>query len=304
MGRFYEALRRSGTLKEQGSSNPPPSSAATISTDTTDGFLPDPTPMEIPTGEQPVAVTADHPASVIEEHPTSVTADHPASVFGIDPRLSSYHNPSSPEAECFRMLRTKLLVFAREKPLRSILVTSPQPLDGKSLVTANLAVSIAQGLNDYVLLVDCDLRAPALNRIFNVNTPSGIHEYLKEGTHVAPFLVKTPLQKLTLLPGGTTPPNPAELLCSQKMRILIQELRSRYEDRFVIFDSPPGRYAAETAFLARMMDGVLLVARYGKTPRHLITETLENIGRERVLGVVFNATGEGQKEYQYYYGNY
>jgi capsular exopolysaccharide synthesis family protein len=200
------------------------------------------------------------------------------------------------------MLRTKLLVFARERSLRSILVTSPQPLDGKSLIAANLAVSIAQGLNDYVLLVDCDLRAPALHRVFNVNSPSGIHEYLKEGTYVAPFLVKTPLQKLTLLPGGNPPPNPAELLCSEKMRVLVQELRSRYEDRFIIFDSPPGRYAAETAFLARMMDGVLLVARYGKTPRHLITESIENIGRERVLGVVFNASCEGQKDYQYYYG--
>jgi len=280
MGRFYEALRRSGTLKEQASSNSPASSVVTISRDTAEEFLPDPTPLEIPTGERP------------------------ASVIGIDPRLSSFHNPSSPESECFRMLRTKLLVFARERPLRSILVTSPQPLDGKSLVAANLAVSIAQGLNDYVLLVDCDLRIPVLHRMFNINTPSGIHEYLKEGTYVAPFLVKTPLPKLTLLPGGTAPPNPAELLCSQKMRILIQELRSRYEDRFIIFDSPPGRYAAETAFLARMMDGVLLVVRHGKTPRHMIKETLENIGRERVLGVVFNASSEGQKEYRYYYGNY
>ena len=281
MGRFYEALRRSGGLKEEATPSPPPSRVVTIPTDTAESFRPaPPRPPEIPTEERP------------------------AYAFGIDPRLSSFHNPSSPEAECFRMLRTKVLVFARERSLRSILVTSPQPLDGKSLVAANLAVSIAQGLNDYVLLVDCDLRAPALHRIFNVNSSSGMQEYLKEGTYVAPFLVKTPLKKLTLLPGGTPPPNPAELLCSQKMRILIQELRSRYEDRFVIFDSPPGRYAAESAFLARMMDGVLLVARYGKTPRQLITDTLENIGRERVLGVVFNASREGQKDYRHYYGYY
>jgi capsular exopolysaccharide synthesis family protein len=278
MGRFYEALRRSGNLKEAATSTPPPSSVVTISTDTAETFRPDLTPLEKPTGE------------------------HPASVISIDPRLSSFHNPSSPGAECFRMLRTKLLVFARERSLRSILVTSPQPLDGKSLIAANLAVSIAQGLNDYVLLVDCDLRAPTLHRMFNINAPSGIHEYLKDGTYVAPFLVKTPLPKLTLLPGGNPPPNPAELLCSEKMRVLVQELRSRYEDRFIIFDSPPGRYAAETAFLARMMDGVLLVARYGKTPRHLVTESIETIGRERVLGVVFNASREGQKDYQYYYG--
>jgi protein-tyrosine kinase len=280
MGRFYEALRRSGAVREQPPPESPASKVVKIATDTAQGFVPEPAPMEIRTEE------------------------HPGSAIGIDPRLCTLLNPNSRESECFRMLRTKLLVSTRDRSLRSILVTSPQPRDGKSLVAANLAVSIAQGMNDHVLLVDCDLRAPALHRVFNINTPTGLHEYLKVGTYVAPFLARTPLQKLTLLPGGTPPPNSAELLCSQKMCTLVQELTSRYEDRLVIFDSPPGRYAAETAFLARMMDGVLLVVRYGNTPRHLITETLENIGRERVLGVVFNASDEGQSEYRSYYGYY
>jgi capsular exopolysaccharide synthesis family protein len=202
------------------------------------------------------------------------------------------------------MLRTKLLVLARERPLRTILVTSAEPLDGKSLVSSNLAVSIAQGINDYVLLVDCDIRAPSLDKVFNLDVKAGIEEYLKAGTSVAPFLRRTPLKKLTVLPGGRPSPNPSELLCSSKMRSLVDELKSRYDDRFIIFDSPPGQFMAETAFLARLVDGILLVVRYGKTPRDLVLETINNIGRQRILGVVFNASHERQKEYQYYYRYY
>ena len=88
------------------------------------------------------------------------------------------------------------------------------------------------------------------------------------------------------------------------MRLLVDELKSRYDDRFIIFDSPPGQFTAETAFLARLMDAVIMVARYGKTPRQLISETIGNIGRERIFGIVFNASHERQKDYRYYYRYY
>jgi Mrp family chromosome partitioning ATPase len=140
--------------------------------------------------------------------------------------------------------------------------------------------------------------------MFNLNVEAGIQEYLREGTSVGPFLVKTPLQKLSVLPGGRPPPNPSELLCSIKMQALVEELTSRYEDRFVIFDSPPGQFMAETAFLARLMDGILLVVRQGRTQRDVILNTLENIGRDRILGVVFNASDECQRDYHYYYRYY
>jgi exopolysaccharide/PEP-CTERM locus tyrosine autokinase len=232
-----------------------------------------------------------------------ITAGQPDAT-GIDPRLAAWLDPGSPASECFKMLRTKLLVAARERPLRSILVTSAEPLDGKSLVAANLAISIAQGMNEHVLLVDCDLRAPSIHKIFNLNIEAGIKEYLKDGTSVDPFLVKTYQKKLTILPGGKPATNPSELLCSSKMQALVDELKSRYEDRFVIFDSPPGEFMAETAFLARLMDATILVVRYGKTSRDLIRNTLENIGRDKILGVVFNASHERQSDYQYYYRYY
>jgi Mrp family chromosome partitioning ATPase len=116
--------------------------------------------------------------------------------------------------------------------------------------------------------------------------------------------VDTPAEKLKLLPGGQPPPNPSELLSSKKMRGLVKELKDRYEDRYIIFDAPPAQFTAETAFLASMMDGVLLVVRSGKTSERLVSQAVENIGRERILGVVFNASPESIKDYRYYYRYY
>jgi len=280
MGKFYEALKRSGTVKEQSEAKPP-------------------SPLVVQAS--PEGLNQRKPDITLSERPVGKTPSHPDAV---DPRLAALLDPSSAPAECFKMLRTKLLVASRERELRTVMVTSAEPLDGKSLVSANLAVSIAQGVSEYVMLVDCDLRAPSIHRMLNVKTSQGIQEYLKEGTSLAPFLTKTSLKKLTLLPGGKPCSNPSELLCSQKMRLLVDELKSRYDDRFIIFDSPPGQFTAETTFLARLMDAVILVARYGKTPRELILETIGNIGRERIFGIVFNASHERDRDYRYYYRYY
>ncbi len=281
MGKFYEALKRSGASKERAPTTSPPANV-----------------VEMPP-QPPKPAGAAPPASA---EPPSENASPSGS--GVDPRMACLLEPESPAAETFKMLRTKILVIARERPLRSIMVTSAEPRDGKSLVAANLAVSIATGINDYVLLVDCDLRRPSLHKMFDVDTRQGIQEYLQAGTSVAPYLVKTPVEKLTLLPGYQPSNTPSELLCSAKMRDLMEELKTRYEDRFVIYDAPPGQFMAETSFLARMMDGVLFVVRYGKTPRGRIADTIESIGRERIIGTVFNASNEKRRDYGYYYRYY
>lgn len=280
MGKFYEALKRSGTFKEESGVEPH---------------------SQLMVQAPPEGLNQQQPDVAPSEKPVPGPLAQPN---GVDPRLAALLDPSSTAAESFKMLRTKLLVASRERSLRTVMITSAEPLDGKTLVSANLAVSIAQGINEYVILVDCDLRAPSIHRMFNVKASRGIQEYLKEGTALAPFLTKTSLQKLTLLPGSKPSSTPSELLCSQKMRLLVDELRSRYDDRFIIFDSPPGQFTAETAFLARLMDAVILVARYGKTPRNLIEETIGNIGRDRIFGVVFNASHERQRDYRYYYRYY
>ena len=280
MGKFYDALTRSGAFKERAPAKPPSVNVVKMPTQTAKATVLDPPSPEVQAEASPLLDAA------------------------LDPRLVSLLEPESSAAETFKMLRTKILVLARERPLRSIMVTSAEPRDGKSLTAANLAVSIAHGINDHVLLVDCDLRRPSLHEMFNLKNRYGIQEYLEQGTSVAPYLVKTPIEKLTLLPGYKASKTPSELLCSTKMRELIEEFKSRYDDRFIIYDAPPGQFIAETTFLARMMDGVIFVVRHGKTPRNRIEETVESIGRERIIGVVFNASNEKRRDYGYYYRYY
>jgi Mrp family chromosome partitioning ATPase len=110
--------------------------------------------------------------------------------------------------------------------------------------------------------------------------------------------------KLTLLPAGEPPPNPTELLSSEKMGQLIEELKGRYQDRHIIFDTTPAGLGAETNFLAAMTDGILLVVRSGKTSMPTLMEAIGHLNRDKILGVVFNASEEAQRKYQYYYRYY
>ena len=184
------------------------------------------------------------------------------------------------------------------------MVTSPRHQDGKTIVSANLAISIALGINEHVMLVDCDLRRPSMDKLLGLGATQGIREYLEQDSPIANYLLKTPVKKLTLFPGGKPPPNPSELLSSEKMRLLVQELKKRYEDRYIIFDATPAQFRAETTVLASMVDTVLLVARSGRTGVDLIMDAIDNIGRERIFGVVFNACTEIPKEYAHHYRYY
>jgi protein-tyrosine kinase len=116
--------------------------------------------------------------------------------------------------------------------------------------------------------------------------------------------VQTKIAKLALLPAGRTPENPSELLSSEKMKRLVEELKSRYEDRYIIFDATPAEGAAETTSLSHMMDSILLVVRSGRTTKERILKAVENVDRERILGVVFNGSHEPARDYKYYYGYY
>jgi len=251
---------------------------------------------------------AERPDNKIDVHspdrnpPQTVHSPSGPSTGKIDPRLVTLLEPSTSAAECFKILRSKLLYCGNGKTCRTIMVSSAQPHDGKTLVAANLAVSIARGLDEHVLLVDCDFRRSMLHQTFGLEIHRGLREYLENGNSVAPYLQPTPVEKLTLLPAGERPANPSELLSSEKMRKLIDELKARYQDRYVIIDTPPVQFTAEGNSLASMVDGVLLVVRSGKTSKELVFQAAENIGRDRILGVVFNG-GNGSRKYsRRYYG--
>jgi len=192
----------------------------------------------------------------------------------IDSNLVAYHAPRSVEAELFKVLRTNLLFPASGNLPRKILITSPLPGDGKSFVTSNLAISIAQGVEEYVLLIDCDVRRPKIHKYFGFGQVVGLSEHLSVGTELSKTLLKTPIPKLTVLPAGQPPENPTELLSSKRMKALLNEVATRYDDRFIIIDSPPPSMAAETTAIVNFVDGVILIVKAGSTPRSAVNETI------------------------------
>jgi len=160
-------------------------------------------------------------------------------VNNIDKNLVALLKTQSFENEQFKMLRTNLLFPSSGKSPRTIMVTSAVPDEGKSFVAANLAISIAQSIQEHVLLIDCDIRRPCVHTQFGFGDVTGLSEYLVNGPSLSSLLLKTEVNKLSILPAGRPPHNPSELLSSQRMSKLLEEVTERYRDRYIVIDSPP-----------------------------------------------------------------
>ena len=212
--------------------------------------------------------------------------------------------PDSADAETFKVLRGQILFSREGKVPRSILVTSTFPAEGKTYVVANLAATLAMGIDEYVLAVDADLRRPRLHRMFGYSKVKGLHDYLVGNVKLEEVLIKSRINKLSILPAGKPARNPAELLSSNMMARLLEEVKGRYQDRFIIIDSPPSSVTAETKFLAQHVDGIIYVVMASKTPRKNIEKAIDNLGRDKVLGIVFNGYEQVRKSYNHYYDRY
>ncbi len=216
----------------------------------------------------------------------------------IDSNLIALLKPHSFESEQFKMLRTKLLFPGSGNPPRSIMVTSAALKEGKSFVAANLAISIAQTTDRYVLLMDCDLRTPCVHTLFGFSEGPGLSEYLSGEETLSSLLLKTKVNGLTILPGGVPPYNPSELLSSEKMTELLEEVKDKYSDRYVVIDSPPPLIMAGTTVIARQVDGIVVVVKYGSTPADLVTELIDTVEKEKILSIVVNEStyyGHGRR---------
>lgn len=217
-------------------------------------------------------------------------------------RLIASRSPRAPVSEAYRMLRTNLRFAAIDEGLHTILVTSSSPGEGKSTTSANLGVVLAQ-TGQRVLLVDGDLRRPSLHKILELPNGQGLTTALLDTkTDIASHVQSTSTSGLSVLPSGPLPPNPAELLNSQRMITVLRELRDQWD--VVIMDTPPVLSVTDAAVLAPHFDGVALVVEIGETRleglRHA-TERLEN-AKAHILGVVLNrSTARRSNYYRYYY---
>jgi len=211
-------------------------------------------------------------------------------------------NPKSPITEQYRTIRTNLQFAAIDDDLRSMIVTSSGPGEGKSVTTANLAVVYAQQ-GKKVLLVDADLRKPTVHYTFRLDNLRGLSNILVGEKTLEETANETDVDNLDVISCGPIPPNPSELLASQKMKQFLSEALLTYD--IVIFDTPPVLAVTDAQIMANIVDGSLLVIRSKMTEYEAAMKAKEALepAQAKLLGTVLNDREKKQANYYYYYGN-
>lgn len=219
-----------------------------------------------------------------------------------DRSLIMLDSPHSTDAEAFRVLRTNLLFASVDHKLGSLLITSPTPAEGKSFVSSNLAVAFAQ-TGKRVILVDADLRKPTLHRVFGLVNNVGVTSALvaDDPSAITAALQETETPGLSVMTSGPLPPNPSELLSSQKMQGILEQLEA-YCD-LVVIDSPPVVVVSDTAVLASRSDGVVVVFASDRMRRDIVHNAVAALGQvnAKILGAVLNRASGNEHGYYYAY---
>jgi capsular exopolysaccharide synthesis family protein len=206
----------------------------------------------------------------------------------------------APAVEAYGMLRTSVLLSAAGRPPKSILVTSPQAGEGKTTTVINTAISLSQlGLS--VLIIDADLRRPTAHEVLMLERGPGLSSHLSSDVEIDDLIQLSSFSNVSLLPAGSIPPNPAELVSSEKMRTLVQTMTMQYDH--ILIDSPPLVNVTDPAILSTMVEGVVLVVESGKSTREAVRRSrrlLLSVGA-KVLGVVLNNFDLRHERYYGYY---
>jgi protein-tyrosine kinase len=207
--------------------------------------------------------------------------------------------PDMPEAEHYKLLRTRVLQKALERQGNTLMITSAHPGEGKTLTSINLALTFARHFNKTALLVDCDLRKPSVHRYLGLPGERGLVDYLLDGVNISDLIIWPGIEKFTVLAGGRAFPESGELLGSPRMKEVLADMKGRYRDRYVLFDVPPVLSAADALAFAPLVDHVIMVVYAGKTSLSDVKKSLELLPKEKILGVVLNRHEASTKPYYY-----
>ncbi len=205
-----------------------------------------------------------------------------------NPCVVTFSDPDSPVTEQYRKLKTLILKMTRNEFRNTLLVTSSVGGEGKSVTCANLAVILAREYGQTVLLVDADLRKPALQEYLGLKSDFGLADCLNDRIDLGKAIVKTGLPKLSFLSAGKQVTDPAELLSSSRMKELLKEMKNRYQDRYIIIDTPPTLLYAETLALSALVDGIVVVVKEGVASLQGVRDTLDVLKGASLLGIVYN----------------
>lgn len=216
--------------------------------------------------------------------------------------LITYNNPKSPISEAYRGIRTNLLFANVDKNIKTVLVTSSTPGEGKTTTLCNIATTIAQS-GELTLIIDCDMRKPGVHKVFdNLSNKKGLSDLLLDGKDYKEYIQTNVETGVDIITAGQVPSNPSELLHSYAMRQLVNQIKEDYD--YIFFDTPPVLPVTDAAIMAGYIDGVILVVSSGHAGREHVLKakaSLEGV-KANILGVVLNKVPvEDKKTYQSYY---
>jgi non-specific protein-tyrosine kinase len=211
--------------------------------------------------------------------------------------------PDAKEVEHFKILRTKIQMLTKLKGQNTLMVTSTNESEGKTLTSINLAMTFAKTFSQTVMLVDADLKRQTVHRTLGIQSRSGLVDYLLYERDLKDLIIWPGIEQMTLISGARTAINSAELLSSPRMKALVEEMKTRYDDRFIIFDSAPVMAGADAMALAAHVDCVVMMVNDGRTSWQELKTALEMLPAEKMLGFVLNRQkkpmGKGYKYYGY-----
>ena len=256
------------------------------------------------------------PISGLDSHRESAKKPSPLPAFHIkesiiNPILVDRHivcitDPYSPASEQYRKLRARILARTKQDFQNTIMVTSADVGEGKSITSINFAVALAREIDHTVLLVDADMRKPSIHKYLGIKTDRGLSDYLSGQVELSDVLINTGLGRLVLLPAGNACSNPAELLSSNRMKELVKEMKHRYADRYIVIDTPPVLVSADAISMSNHVDGVIFVVQAAKTSEKTVKKAINLLKGATMLGIVYNNVPDylGKNLNPYYYHQY
>lgn len=218
-------------------------------------------------------------------------------------KLPTLKLPKSLIAEAYRTLRTNIHFSSVYNRVKTIVVTSSSPAEGKTTVACNLAITTAQA-GKRTLLIDCDMRRPKIQKVFGISNLTGLSDILVDEMDLMEVVACTDVDNLYVLPAGTIPPNPAELLSSEKMRNFLETISKIYD--CIILDTPPILIVTDAQILSKYADGCLLVIAFGQVKKAAVLAAKELLDKvdAKMIGAVINKFEVNRRDYQGYYFDY